>query len=162
MELFQLRVMPGAGRAFTPTRGSMVVLTHVAMCTSSHDPSPDPDDRVTVYVRADNGSYISLGSLRAGAWEQFSIGGSGLCFSAENRVEVKHSGTTSCVALTGRIEAVGEISDKDNSDLENLESDHSDYSDEEGEDAEEEDKVLLSLAQKAQLAYKDVPDVMMN
>ena len=66
MELFQLRIEPGSGRAFTPSRGSMVVLTHVALCTSSDDPAVDPNDRITVTVSSNNSaSPIALGSVRA-------------------------------------------------------------------------------------------------
>ena len=154
MELFQLRIEPGSGRAFTPSRGSMVVLTHVALCTSSDDPAVDPNDRITVTVSSNNStSPIALGSVRAsGGNEQFSIGGSGLCFSDASRVEVKHNGKTACVCLTGRIEATSV--DMSDSEDDGLEEDTDTDTDEESDSEARTRK----LAADAARAYTDAND----
>ena len=98
MELFQLRVPAGAGRAFTPSRGSMVVLTHVAL-TCEGPKRASKDERITVQVATRGGGgdgktdAIALGSVSdAPGREQFAIGGSGLCFGDGERVVVSHNG----------------------------------------------------------------------
>ena len=163
MELFQLRIEPGSGRAFTPSRGSMVVLTHVALCTSSDDPVVDPKDRITVTVSSNNStSPIALGSVRAsGGNEQFSIGGSGLCFSDASRVEVKHNGKTACVCLTGRIEATSvDMSDSEDDGFE--EDSEEEDTDVDGEDESDSDEDVTArtrkLAAAAARAYTDAND----
>ena len=111
MELFQLRVPAGAGRAFTPSRGSMVVLTHVAL-TCEGPKRAREGERITVHVATRGGGgdgktdAIALGSVSdAPGREQFAIGGSGLCFGDGERVVVSHNGREAEVCLTGRVEA---------------------------------------------------------
>ena len=147
MELFRLAVPPGPGRAFTPTRGSLVVITHVALeVKGSSKPSANPE-RVTVLVKSAAGEEIALGSLYDGAGrEQFSLGGSGLCFGDDTRVVVRHGSATATVCLTGRVEAADgggdgfseSESDEDANDDEEMDegSEESEGSESESEEAE--------------------------
>lgn len=140
MELFQLRVESGGGRAFTPSRGSMVVLTHVALVVEPNAGAPnkkkrdDASERVTVLVSTGDTPPVALGTVSdAPGMEQFSIGGSGLCFGDEKRVEVRHTGSSgACVCLTGRIEETyeGEVTSSDDEEY---------YGEERGEDEDEEE-----------------------
>lgn len=141
MELFQLRVESGGGRAFTPSRGSMVVLTHVALVVEPNAGAPnkkkrdDASERVTVLVSTGDTPPVALGTVSdAPGMEQFSIGGSGLCFGDEKRVEVRHTGSSgACVCLTGRIEETyeGEVTSSDDEEY---------YGEERGEDEEESEE----------------------
>jgi hypothetical protein len=136
MELFQLRVESGGGRAFTPSRGSMVVLTHVALVVepNSGGDKKKEHERVTVLVSTGDTPPVALGTVSdAPGMEQFSIGGSGLCFGDEKRVEVRHTGSSgACVCLTGRIEETyeGEVTSSDDEEY---------YGEERGEDEDEEE-----------------------
>ena len=146
MELFQLRVGPGAGRAFTPSRGSAVVITHVALCVGEGETPGNASERVVVTItpRGGGGGFgdgddargdaISIGTLRNGdGREQFSLGGSGLRFGDETRVEVRHTGKTASVVATGRVEATTERDDEEDS----FEEDSSE------EESDEEDASML-------------------
>lgn len=159
MELFQLRVESGGGRAFTPSRGSMVVLTHVALVVepntggTNKKKRDDASERVTVLVSSGGSPPVALGTVSdAPGMEQFSIGGSGLCFGDEKRVEVRHTGSSgACVCLTGRIEETyeGEMTSSDDEeydgegqedDEEEEDSEDSEDSDEESDDSEESEE----------------------
>jgi hypothetical protein len=145
MELFQLRVESGGGRAFTPSRGSMVVLTHVALVVepNSGGDKKKEHERVTVLVSSGGTPAVALGTVSdAPGMEQFSIGGSGLCFGDEKRVEVRHTGSSgTCVCLTGRIEETyeGELTSSDEEDYDDDDSEGDSEDDDDDSDDDDED-----------------------
>ena len=161
MELFQLRVPAGAGRAFTPSRGSMVVLTHVAL-TCEGPKRASKDERITVQVATRGGGgdgktdAIALGSVSdAPGREQFAIGGSGLCFGDGERVVVSHNGREAEVCLTGRVEATtASLGGDDSSDESEENSESNGEEDGESDDSESESDGEEDMMVKAKAMAK--------